>query len=389
MPRPRLLFLITEDWYFWTHRCAIARAAQAAGFEVIVATRVQKHGSLIRGAGFRLIPIRLRRRSRNPIQELLAIAELAAIYRRERPAIVHHVTIKPVLYGTWAAALAGVPAVVNALAGLGHAFVAQGWRALALKRLIIFAYRTTLGLERSRVIFQNPEDREAFVHNGIVAADKAILIRGAGVNLAEFCMRPEPDGTPVVMLAGRLLWSKGVKELIEAAELLRARNVPCRVVLVGVPDLDNPNSVEEETLRTWQRDGVVEWWGRREDMPDVLAQSNVVVLPTTYGEGVPKILLEAAAIGRAIVATDVPGCREIVKHGENGLLVPAGDVSRLAAAMGELLENPAQRARMGRRGREIVQAEFAEEQIVAQTLAVYHTLLGEQSPGKFKLAQEP
>lgn len=350
-------------------------AAQAAGFEVIVATRVQDHGSLIEEAGFRLVPIRLRRYSRNPIKELWAIADLVLMYRRERPSIVHHVTIKPMLYGTWAAILAGVPAVVNAFAGLGYVFVSHDWRERLLKWFLTAAFRTALSPRRCRVIFQNPENQTAFVSDGIVAADQTVLIRGSGVDLAEFRMRPEPDGVPIVMLAGRLLWNKGVGDLVEAAKLLRSRGIECRVVLVGAPDLDNPKSVREETLRNWQRGGVVEWWGRREDMPDVLAQSNLVVLPTTYGEGVPKILLEAAAIGRAIIATDVPGCREIVRHGENGLLIPGHDVSALASAIADLLADPDRRAQMGRRGREIAEAEFSEGSVVKQTLPIYSELL--------------
>lgn len=381
LPRLRLLFLVTEDWYFWTHRRSIALAAQAKGFHVTIATRVQNHGALIEQAGFKLIPIRLRRRSFNPIKELFVLAELIAIYRRERPSIVHHVAIKPVLYGSWAAALAGVTGIVNALAGLGHVFVAQGLRASMFKRFIKLVYRVTLSSKSSRVIFQNPEDQELFVRDRIVASERAVLIRGAGVDLTEFSPRPESAGTPIIMLAGRLLWNKGVGDFVEAAKLLKSGGIDCRVVLVGMPDPENPQSVSEKILQGWQNEGVVEWWGRREDMPDVLAQSSLVVLPTTYGEGVPKILIEAAAIGRAIIATDVPGCREIVRHGENGLLIPARNTSVLASAIAELLRYPDRRKRMGMRGREIVEVEFSQEQVVAQTLEVYRDLLGDGWPG--------
>lgn len=377
LSRPRLLFLITEDWYFWSHRRSIARAAQDAGFDVLVATRVHSHGNLIEREGFRLIPIKLRRKNRNPFTELSAISELVSIYKRERPSIVHHVGIKPVLYGSLAARFARVPGVVNALAGLGYLFVAEGWRALILKHLARLSYKIALSKKRSRVIFQNMEDRKVFVDHGLVGENQAVLIRGAGVNLADFHVQPEPNETPVIMLAGRLLWNKGIAELVEAAERLRAEGVKCRLVLVGVPDSENPMAVPEEVLQRWQAEGKVEWWGRREDMPQVLALSNLVVLPTTYGEGIPKILLEAAACGRAIVTTDAPGCREIVRHGENGFLVPPRNPEALSDAIGKLLSDPSLRAKMGKRGRDIAESEFSEEQVVAETLAVYHEFLTE------------
>ena len=382
--KPRILFLITEDWYYWSHRRSIAVAAEKAGFEVIIATRIHNHRSLIQKDGFKLIPIRLRRSSRNPIKELLAIMDLFAIYRRERPSIVHHVSIKPVLYGSWVAALVGVPAIVNALAGLGHVYAAQGWRASLLKRLVSLAYRTALRFKNSRLIFQNSEDQETFVKNGIVTSDRAVLIRGAGVDLVKFRFRRESEKIPVVMLAGRLLWNKGVGRLVEAANLLKLHGIHCRVVLVGTPDPESPQSVSEGILLRWQKQGAVEWWGRHEDMPEVLAQANLVVLPTTYGEGVPKILLEAAAVGRAVIATDIPGCREIVRHGQNGLLIPPGDVFALASAIGELLKDPERRARMGRRGREIVEAEFSEQRVVTETLAIYRELLHKWAPRSSK-----
>jgi glycosyltransferase involved in cell wall biosynthesis len=384
LPRLRLLFLVTEDWYFWTHRRSIALAAQAKGFHVTIATHVQNHGALIEQAGFKLIPIRLRRRSFNPIKELFVLAELIAIYRRERPSIVHHVAIKPVLYGSWAAVLSGVNGIVNALAGLGHVFVSHGWRASAFRWFMRLAFFSAFRSKRVRVIFQNPEDQRIFVNAGVIAPGKSVLIRGMGVDLGEFSFRPEPKGISVVMLAGRLLWNKGVGELVKAGKMLISDDFICRIVLVGAPDPENPRSVSEITLRNWQRAGVAEWWGRREDMPDVLEQANLVVLPTTYGEGVPKILLEAAAIGRAIIATDIPGCREIVRHGENGFLIPPGDVSALAFAITELLKDPEQRARMGKRGREIVEAEFSQEQVVAETFATYCELLGERRQRSFR-----
>lgn len=379
--KPRLLFLITPDWYFWSHRLPLARAARDQGCEVLICTRVYKHGKLIEKQGFKLTPISLTRGSMNPLREILSILEIMKIYWRERPDIVHHVAIKPVLYGSLAAALVRVRAVVNALGGLGHVFTIRGLRGSLIRWLTALAYRLAFSGERSRVIFQTREDQDVFVRHGIVESEKTVLIRGSGVDLAEFNLRPEPEGTPVVMLAGRLLWNKGIGDLIQAKKILRSKDVDIRVVLVGVPDPANPQSVSEEMLRRWNSEGVVEWWGRRENMPDVLSQANLVVLPTTYGEGVPKILLEAAAVGRAIVATDIPGCREIVRHEENGLLVPIKDVSALASAIATLVADSKCRLLMGMRGRKIAEAEFSEEIVVKQTMELYKTLLFKKDLG--------
>jgi glycosyltransferase involved in cell wall biosynthesis len=379
--RPRLLFLITEDWYFWSHRRSIARAAIDSGFEVSVATRVHDHRELMEAQGFHVLPIKLTRRNRNPFRELSAIFQLVSIYKNERPSIAHHVGIKPVLYGSLAARLTGVPGVVSALAGLGHLFVAEGRSAPIFQYLARLAYRLALRRKNSRVIFQNEENRTLFVENRLVKKSQAVLIKGAGVNLEDFEHHPEPEGTPVVMLAGRLLWNKGIAELVDAVERLRSTGTKCRLALVGVPDSENPMAVPTAVLEQWQAAGKVEWWGRRDDMPAVLSQSNLVVLPTTYGEGVPKILLEAMACGRAIIATDVPGCREVVRHGENGLLVPPRDPEALSTAIQTLLKDPALRGTMGALGRGIAEAEFSERHVVSETLAVYRGLLMESSKG--------
>ena len=373
-PKPKLLLLITEDWYFWSHRLPIAIAAQKKGYEVVVATRFQEHWDLIEPYGFKLLPIKLRRKSRNPLQELLAVFDLIKIYRREKPDVVHHVTIKPILYGSWAAILIGVPAIVNAVAGLGYVFIAQGKKAAVFRWLISRAYASAMFSKRSKVIFQNEEDRQTFVQNGIVAAAQTTIIRGSGVDLEHFPMMPEPVGLPTVMYAGRLLWDKGLGELIEAIQILQAQNISFRAVFVGDPDPDNPQSIPEATVRAWQDQGLIEWWGRREDMPHVLAQATIVVLPS-YREGLPKVLLEAGAIGRAVIANDVVGCREVVRHGDNGLLVSMGDAQALAQAICELVQSSAKRCEMGKRGREIVETLFSVEGVVSQTLAIYDEML--------------
>jgi glycosyltransferase involved in cell wall biosynthesis len=372
-----LLLLITEDWYYWTHRRSIALGAIKAGFDVCLATRVHSLAKEITADGIKLVPIMLRRRSRNPLREVLSIFELYKIYIREKPSIVHHVTLKPVLYGSIAARLAGVPAVVNALAGLGHTFVSNDLKTKLFRKILSYGYRLVFSLSNSRIIFQNPEDLNTFVKRGIIHASKSILIRGAGADSSVFRYQPEKPGIPIVMFAGRLLWNKGVKDLVDAGQLLKKEGVSHRIVLVGTPDSENPKSIPIKTLLSWHNNGLVEWWRfkKSEEMADVLSEAAIIVLPTTYGEGVPKVLIEAAFVGRAIIATNVPGCREIVRHLINGLLVPPNDIRGLKSSIISLIIDKEKRTEMGKRGREIALAEFSQETVVQKTIAIYNSLL--------------
>jgi glycosyltransferase involved in cell wall biosynthesis len=382
---PVALIVVNVDWYFWSHRLPVARALREAGFEVVVAAAPERgFGDRIEGAGFRFVPLRMSRRSSSPAAEIAAFFELLRLYRKLRPDVVHHVAIKPVLYGSIAAQLSGLPAVINAIPGLGHVFVARGARARVLRFLVRIMYRVALAGRATRVIFQNPEDQASFVAGGLVSVHRSVLIRGSGVDVDQFVAAPPPEGVPLIVLASRLLWDKGVGVLVEAARELRRRGLVFRVALVGAPDHFNPNSISEEQLQCWQTEGVVEWWGIRADMADVLREASIVVLPSGYGEGVPKILLEAAASARPIVATDIPGCREIVRHGQNGLLVPPGSPEELAGALALLISDPECRERFGACGRALAVREFAEAVVVGQTLELYRDIVGEQWPRQAK-----
>lgn len=365
----KLLFVVTEDWYFVSHRLPLAVAAREAGFDVVVATRVGEHGETIRAAGIRLIPLGLSRRRGNPFQEILTLVRL---YRRERPDIVHHVALKAVLYGALAARVAGVPGRVNAVTGLGWLFTS----AKGITRIIRPAVRLTLAwllkARGSLTIVQNPDDRDLLIRSHL-PEHRLRLIRGAGVDTVAFYPVPEPSGTVCIVLAARMLWDKGVGEFVEAARLLTQAGVHARFVLVGDPDPGNPASVSEASLRAWHEKNGVEWWGRRDNMPAVLHMAHIACLPS-YREGLPKSLLEAAACGLPIVTTDAPGCREIVRDGDNGFLVPVRDAQALAVALQGLIDNSVLRAEMGLRSREIVLAHFSREQIIAETLAVYREL---------------
>ena len=372
--RPRILFLVTEDWYFRLHWIGLARATRDAGFEVLLAMRVQEHGQEIRQQGFKLFPIRLLRRSLNPIRESTAILELARLYRSEKPDIVYHIAIKPILYGSVAARLAGIPHVINVFAGLGYAYTSEGLKARLLRLFLGCGLKAAFMHAPSIAVFQNEEDCAQLTRDRIVKKSQTRVIRGMGVDTDRFKPTVDRDREPIVLLACRMLWDKGVGEFVEAARLLSRRKLNARFVLAGRCDQDNPASIMPKQLHQWQEEGVVEWWGHRNDMPTVLGEAALVVLPS-YREGLPVSLLEAAACGKAIIATDVPGCREVVRHRVNGLLVPPRNAVALADAVAMLLENEELRCELGRRGREIVVKEFSAAAVTGQTLALYRELL--------------
>ncbi len=377
--KPKILYLVTEDWYFCSHRLPIARAARDAGCEVVVATRVQKHGESILREGFRLSPIGMRRRGKNPWFELQAVRELKRIYQLEQPDLVHNVALKPVLYGSLAARFARVPSIVNALAGLGYVFSSRNWKAALLRPFVQLGFRFFLNQPGSNVIVQNPDDYQILLRGAGLPKKQMNLIRGSGVNVYRFRELSEPKGVPVVTMVSRMLWDKGVGEFVAAAQMLKQRGIKARFVMVGPRDQENPACVQQDKLLEWQRKGVVEWWGQRDDIPTVWGNSHIAVLPS-YREGLPKTLLEAAACGRPIITTDTPGCREVVRNEENGLLVPVRNPQALADAIQRLVENPDERYRMGQMGRSLVVEEFSESIVVQKTLDVYRSLLGKQWP---------
>lgn len=363
----RLLYFVTEDWYFCSHRLPLATAARDAGYDVTVVTRVREHGEAIRAAGLQLEPFEIARSGTNPWRELLTLLRLVALYRRIRPDIVHHVAMKPVLYGSLAAYLAGVRSVINALAGMGWLFTSAGGGA----RLLKHGVRLALGrlLARGIALVQNPDDAELLARLGVPRGNIR-RIAGAGVDLMYFHPTPEPDGTPVIVLPARLLWDKGVGEFVEAARLLRSRGVAARFVLAGDPDRANPASIPTTQVAEWAKGGTVEHMGWMSDMQSVFERAHIVCLPS-YREGLPKALIEAAAAGRPIVTTDVPGCREVVDDGVHGFCVPPRDAHALADALATLIADPVLRARMGQAARMRAEREFGLDAVIAQTLALY------------------
>lgn len=379
----KILYLAAEDWFFCSHLIERAAAARAAGYDVAVMTRVNDHGDTIRGRGLRLLPWTFDRRSLDPLREARSLAQVVNMYRAERPDLVHHFALKPVVYGSLAARIAGIPRIVNAPVGMGYVFSSADRGARLLRRPVRLALRLLLNPPGSRVVFENPDDRETMIRDGWVRPEDAVLIRGAGVDLGAFDPVPEPPGTPMVVLGARMLWDKGVGEFVAAARQLKREGIAARFVLAGAPDAANRAAIPEETLRDWVASGAVEYLGFRSDIPMLLRQSAVVCLPS-YREGLPKSLLEALAAGRPIVATDVPGCRETVVEGSNGMLVPARDAASLTDALRRLLLDPGLRETMGKAGRALAVAEFSNERVVADTLAVYdHLLAANRHAGRF------
>ncbi|TVR79278.1 MAG: glycosyltransferase family 1 protein [Rhodospirillales bacterium] len=373
---PKILFLVSEDWYFCSHRLPVARAARDQGWEVVVLTRLAEHEDMIRAEGFRPVPLLLRRGSRHPGDAIRTIRHIAGVYRQERPDLVHHVNLKMCLLGGVAARMAGVPRVVNGLTGMGFLFAGDSLSNRMLRSAVLAAFRPLSRWDGAHLIVQNGDDLAFLQARAVAVPGRTHLIRGSGVDVDRFRPAPEPEGVPMLTYVGRMLADKGLNELAAAARLLHARGRDCRVVLVGPTDPENPQSLDPATLEGWQKEGILEWWGRRDDIPAVWAESTVAVLPS-YREGLPKALLEAAAAGRPLIAADVPGCRDLVRDGVDGILVPPRDPEALADAIDMLLQAPDLRVRYGASARQRATAEFSEAVITAQTLEVYTTLLGD------------
>lgn len=372
----RLLLVVNDAEFFLSHRLPVAVGARAAGYDVRIVTADGPGVPRIRALGFTHRPLPLTRSGTHPVAELRLLIALYRLFRAERPEIAHLVTIKPVLYGGIMARITGVPAVVAAVSGLGFVFLERGVRAALVRRLVAALYRVALGGRAVRVVFQNPDDRATIVRVTGIDESKTVLIRGSGVDLATHVAVPRPPATPVVVvMAARLLRDKGVREFVDAARRLRERAVPARFVLAGDRDPGNPTSIDDRELAAWRAGGLVELVGHRTDVPRLFADADIVVLPS-YREGLPKVLLEAAACGRPVITSDVPGCRDAVTPGETGLLVPARDAAALADAIERLVLDPPLRARMGAASRALAERAFSIEGVVDAHLRIYRELRG-------------
>ncbi len=375
-PRPpeRLLYVVNNPAFFLSHRLELALGAQRAGFDVHVATMDGDTVPVIRGHGMTHHVLPLSRSGSNPLQELGSLLAMVRLMRRLQPRVVHLVTIKPVLYGGIAARLARVHGLVAAISGLGFVFMRKRAGLDPLRTIVLALYRLALGHPNSRVIFQNAADRDTLLDLGIVRGGQVVMIRGAGVDLDAFPALPEPATPPVkVLMAGRLLRDKGVLEYVEAARLSAQRGAPVQWLLAGSPDPGNPASITDAQVEQWRAEGHVVCLGERRDIAALYAQSHIAVLPS-YREGLPRSLIEAAACARAVVTTDVPGCRDAIEPGKTGMLVPVQDAAALADAVLRLANDAELRQRMGQAGRELAVRAFDIRHVVATHQEVYRLL---------------
>jgi glycosyltransferase involved in cell wall biosynthesis len=377
MELPRLLYVVTEDWYFLSHRLPMARAARTAGFEVHVATRVVDGAAAIESEGFALHPIPFARGKISPLATLRTIAALRRIERQIAPAVTHHVALQASILGSLAAI--GLPgARINALTGFGHTFISNRPSTRILRMLIGTLLRTLVIRPTSLALVQNPDDRESLLALGI-DRDHITLIPGSGVDTDALRPQPEPAGPPTVAFVGRLLDDKGIRTLVEAHRLLRRSGSNVELLIAGTPDPANPASVTRQEAEQFNREPGITWLGQVNDIAALWARAHIAVLPSRR-EGFPKSLLEAAACGRPMVATDVPGCREVVRPDETGLLVPVDDAQTLAAAIGKLATSPELRARYGLAARRLVVEQFSAEKIGQQTVDLYRRLVSTNPP---------
>jgi glycosyltransferase involved in cell wall biosynthesis len=375
---PSLLYVVTEDWYFLSHRLPMARAAQAAGFEVHVATRVVSGRSAIEAEGFRLHHIPFVRGRLAPLAAIRAVMALRRTIREVAPAIAHNVAVQASVLGSLAA-LGSPGARVNALTGFGYTFTSRGIGARLLRVAIGLMLRLLVDRPRSIALVQNPDDRQSLVALGI-APERIALIPGSGVDVERLRPSPEPAGTVAIGFVGRLLEDKGIRTLVEAHRLLRQRGSDTELLIAGTPDPANPASVTEAEAAAFGREPGIAWLGHVDDIAALWARAAIAVLPSRR-EGLPLSLLEAAACGRPMIATDVPGCREIVRPGETGLLVPPDDAAALADAISTLAAAPELRARYGAAARRLAVERFAAESIGRQTVELYRRLVKVTAPG--------
>jgi glycosyltransferase involved in cell wall biosynthesis len=367
--RKKLLFIVNVDWFFVSHRLPIALEAIRLGYDVYVACQFTDKHEYLQSLGLKLYPLTLSRSGMSLFSELSTVIEVFKLVLQIKPDVIHLITIKPVIYGGIASRLLGVKQRVASISGLGYVFIANGFKNQLLRKLVSSLYRFALRRQSTDVIFQNPNDRDLFIHLGIINAEQATMIRGSGVELSHYAVIPEPDQTPVAMLVARLLIDKGVYEFVDAAKTLKQQACPVRMVLVGDVD-ENPKSVSAEEISRWVDEGIVEYWGYRKNISATIADANMVVLPS-YREGLPKCLIEAAACGRAVITTDVPGCRDAITPNVTGMLINVKSASSLATAIQTLVENPERREEMGRQGRILAEQAFDIKTVVQKHMNLY------------------
>lgn len=376
----RLLFVVNDAGFFITHRLPLAVAMRNRGHEVAVACPADNKVAQLEAEQLIHLDVPLARRETGPLGELRALWVLRRQIHQFSPDLVHLITAKPIIYGGLLTRWQKIPTVA-AFSGLGHVFSDDGLSARVLRAVVLAGYRMALNRPGVFAIFQNGENRD-LLQNHKALREQSTMIRGSGTDLQRFDPSPAANPIPVVVLPARMLFSKGVADFVEAARILQRQDIAARFILIGAPDASNPASVPQAQLQAWHDEGIVEWQGYRADIEAALQESDLVVLPSFYGEGLPKSLVDAAAAGRAVVTSDVAGCRDAIVHGETGLLARPQDTADLAARIKELLTDPERRLAMGRAGRKLAETDFAIEHIVADHLALYDRALSQAQAAK-------
>ncbi len=374
----RIVFFANTDWYLYNFRLSTALQLKAQGADVVMFSPPGEFGERFHRHGIDWCQLTMDRASLNPLREMHTLRELVTLLRQHKPDLLHNFTVKCAVYGALAARVARVPAVVNAVAGMGYVFTSESPKARLLRPVVSMLMRATLGHGHSRLILQNPDDAQALTDARLVPGSKIRMIRSSGVDTERFQPRPREDtAQPLrVLLAARLLREKGVGEFAEASRLLRGQGRNIQFLLAGTPDPGNPSSITREEAQGWHEQGLLQWLGHVEDMPALLATADVMALPSYYREGVPRCLIEGAAAGLALVTTDLPGCREVVsRDGDDGLHVPPRDAASLAVVLARLDDDRGLLARLGARAREQALRHFDERLVIRRTLDVYEELL--------------
>jgi len=367
----KLLFIISEDWYFISHRFFLAKYAKLQGYDVYLLTRVTKYENIIKKSGINLIHWPIKRRSVNLFNELGSIKIVLKTIRMVKPDIIHAVALKPILYGAIGAKIFNIKSRVFAFAGLGYVFSSSQYLARFLRPILSSAFKVFLHNKSSVIIAQNQDDIHLLIKHNIAHNQQIKLIRGSGVDTEKFKQSPSNSNTkPIILLPARLLWDKGIGDFAKASAIFQKKDLPARFVVAGRRDDDNPESIPKNIIDGWKANNLLEVMGHIEDMPALYNSSSIVCLPS-FREGLPKSLLEAASSSKPIVAYDVPGCREVVIDGENGILVQARDYQALAQALEVLIKNSNLRTRMGSEGRRMVKKYFSQEEIALQTKKVW------------------
>lgn len=371
MTSPRVLFLVTDDRYFISHRLPMARAAKAAGYEVHVATHISRFEHAIKAEGFVLHELSWEKAGQTPFTLARDVLIIRRLYRSVRPDIINHVALKPVILGMLAAVGLGM-AKVNIITGLGSGFIGRDWKGRILKSVLVAALRMLLNSKRTVSVVQNSDDRATLISIGI-NPETVNLILGSGIDIDNTKPLAEPSGPITVGITSRMLDDKGIRPLVTAQSKLQARGLDIRLLLAGEPDPTNRSTLSEAEMKAFAAMPGIEWLGHIDDVKSVWERAHIAALPSRR-EGLPKSLLEAAAFGRPIIATNVPGCREVARHGENALLVPVDDAAALAEAIETLANDPELRKTFGSSGRRSVETHFSSAAIGSQIVEIYTKL---------------